>query len=61
MDCPLLTSKKIKVSCFNECPFNSKEEECPFIKIKGELEDIEEFKDIDNIEEELQKELGIVL
>jgi hypothetical protein len=61
VDCPLLTSKKVKVRCFGECPFNSKEEDCPFIKIKGELEDLEEFKDINNIEEELEKELGIVI
>lgn len=61
LDCPLLTNKKVKVKCFNECPFSSKEEDCPFINIKGELEDIEDFKDINNIEEELEKELGIVL
>lgn len=61
MDCPLLTNKKVAVNCFNECPFNTKEEECPFVKIRVDLEDIQELKDINNIEEELEKELGVVL
>lgn len=60
MVCPLLTKKKEKVSCFKECPFNSKEEACPFLIIKDRLEDIEEYSNIEYLEEELKKELGIL-